>query len=206
MSCCSGCESGLGNCGSGLGAIPQQLSEMAGGNPFQFGFNVGYFNNELYRPEDIASVLENQGLSYNTHSYAVAGLINPYLAVEGYAVTSWPSASQFAEAIYQAISGAGYPVDYGSIQFRFETYAGSTVPAPPPMGGTPYPNTQPPPGGNQLPPAPPGQCVWSQMTFGDYVACQLGIKGAVQGAAAGATGALVGVFAIGLAAILLLKR
>jgi hypothetical protein len=61
---------------------------------------------------------------------------------------------------------------------------------------------------NQLPPAPPppGQCVWSQMTFGDYIACQLGIKGAVQGAAAGATGAIIGVFAIGIAAVILLKR
>jgi hypothetical protein len=171
-----------------LGAIPQQLPGISGGSPFQFGFNVGYFNNELYRPEEIAGVLDDQALSYDTRSYAVSGYLNPYLTIEGNAVTSWPSASDFGQAIYAAVSSAGYPIDYSSIQFRFQPSgpAGS-----PQWAGSPYPNTTGIPGGNVPAPLPPGQCSYSQQSLADYLACQLGIKSAVGGVTAGATGALL---------------
>lgn len=58
---------------------------------------------------------------------------------------------------------------------------------------------------NQLP-GQPGECKWSELDFGDYLACQLGIKGTVGGMAAGAMGALVGVGVLTLLAVVLLKR
>jgi hypothetical protein len=192
-----GCQGDYEHDYSLMGAIPQQLPAIGGGSPFQFGFNVGYFNNELYRPEEIAGILEDQALSYDTRSYAVAGYLNPYLTIEGNAVTNWPSASDFGQAIYSAVSGAGYPIDYSSIQFRFQPLGPSQSPQ---WAGTPYPNAGAAPGGNVPAPLPPGQCSYSQQSLSEYLACQLGIKSAVGGVTAGATGALL----IGGALIVLL--
>ena len=199
---------------TGMGRIPPQLSEMAGGNYFEFGYNPGVvegtFGNKIYQPEEIAVMLEQQeGLAYNARSYVVSGWLNPYIAIEGYAVTSWPSATQFAEAIYQAIANAGYPIDYGSIQFRFEPYTASTVPTPPPLTGTPYPNTQTQTtqrqNQNQIP-APQGRCDWNKLDFGQWIACQLGLRDPLTGALMGATGAAIGIGAIALVGVALLKR
>ena len=68
------------------------------------------------------------------------------------------------------------------------------------------PGTQTPTVNTNQPPPPPGTCVWSQMSVGDYIACQLGIKSAVQGVAAGAVGGLVGVAALVILGVALLKR
>lgn len=59
---------------------------------------------------------------------------------------------------------------------------------------------------NQKPPPPPGECDWDTQTFGDYIACQLGIKGAVSGLTAGATGAILGVGVLTVLAAVLLRR
>jgi hypothetical protein len=201
MSCCQECQSGMGCCNGmdGLmGAIPQQLPAIGGGAPFAFGFNTGYFRGELYAPEEIAKVLDDAALSYDTRSYYVAGWANPYLAVEGYAVTTWQSGSDFGQEIYNAISGAGYPIDYSSIQFRFEPMSGQS--SGPQMVGTPYPNT----GGTT--PASPGKCNWNQMSVGDYLACQMGITSPIGGIAAGTVGGVVGALILGLVVIAFVKR
>jgi hypothetical protein len=201
MSCCQGCQSGM-DCDSGMyglmGAIQQQLPAIGGGSPFAFGFNTGYFRGELYAPEEIAKVLDDAALSYDTRSYYLAGWANPYLTVEGYAVTTWQSGSDFGQEIYNAIAGAGYPIDYSSIQFRFEPMSGQ--PSGPPMVGTPYPNA----GGGA--PASPSQCDWHKLSFGDYLACQIGITSPIGGVAAGTVGGVVGALFLGLIAIAFIKR
>lgn len=53
---------------------------------------------------------------------------------------------------------------------------------------------------------PPGECSLNTQDFGDWVACQLGIKSTVGGMAAGAAGAMVGVGILTLLAVVLLKR
>lgn len=55
-------------------------------------------------------------------------------------------------------------------------------------------------------PLAPGECDLGKQDFGDWVACQLGIKSAIGGVAAGATGALVGVGVLTLLAVVVLKR
>lgn len=196
MSCCAGCDSGMGCMSHLMGAIEQRLPPIAGGGAFQFGFNTGYFRGELYKPEDIAPVLENAGLTYDTHSYYVAGSVNPYLTIEGNAVTTWSSGSDFGQAIYDAVSGAGFPIDYASIQFRFEPApaSGGGAPArPPAFVGTPYPT----PGARSpsVPQAPGGGCNFTTQNLPDYLACQLGVTPTVA-LVAGAIGALILIVAI----------
>jgi hypothetical protein len=65
---------------------------------------------------------------------------------------------------------------------------------------TPQPQT------NANQPLPPGACRWETMSFGDYVACQLGITSPFSGMAVGTVGALVGVGVVTLLAVVLLKR
>lgn len=176
MSCCDGCNNGYGCDAGGLGAIPQQMPAIAGGSPFQFGYNVGYFRNELYDPAEIGNMLENEeGLAYDARSYVVAGYLNPYLTVEGNAVTTWNNAADLGQAIYNAISSRGYPIDYSSIQFRVEPYYPPTAPGqqparPPAMVGTPYPTTNP-----TIPRDPSGGCSFQSLNLPDWLACQLGV-------------------------------
>jgi hypothetical protein len=214
MSCC--CESKYQSLGGLLerplmGAIPQQLPAIGGGSPLQFGFNEGILAPYQIDLEEMAKALEDQALSYDTRAYWLAGYVNRYITIEGYAVTTWQSGSDFGQAIYQALKGAGFNIDYGSIQFRFEPYYPPGQTAPPAMVGTPPPGSQSPvvtkpPSGSGSPPPPPGECDWDTQTFGDYIACQLGIKGAVAGATAGAMGALIGVGVLTVLGVVLLKR
>jgi len=52
----------------------------------------------------------------------------------------------------------------------------------------------------------PSPCDWSSMSFGEYIACQLGIRDPVTGALAGATGTIIGVGVIGVMAVLIARR
>lgn len=202
MACgCSncGCDSydaiaGLGRLGAsfGLGAIPQQMAAIAGGGPFAFGYNTGYFRGELYKVEDIAKVLEDSALAYDARSYHVAGYLNPYVTIEGNAVTQWDNAADFGQAIYNAVAGAGYPIDYGSIQFRAEPFypQGAQTPPPRPLVGTPYPTTTPGIFTSS------GACDFKTMGLPNWLACQLGVT-PTTAVVVGAIGALIVVAAIG---------
>lgn len=186
-----------------MGAIPQQLPGIGGGSSFQFGYNPGVisgtFGNKIYDPSEIAGVLEDAALSYDTRSYVDSGWLNPYIVVTGYAVTTWSSGSDFGQEIYNAIAGAGYPIDYGSIQFRFEPLSGQ--PAPPPMVGTPYPNTGSNATNPNAPAPPPGQCDFSKMSLTNYLACQLGVT-----PSSAATIGVVGTLGVVLLIALAVKR
>jgi hypothetical protein len=183
-------------CQSGLGAIPQQLGQIGGGAAFQFGFNVGYTGGGGAGNivSAIGDMLNESGLAYDAHSYQVAGVLNPFITVEGNAVTTWPSATDFAQAIYNAIVASGFPVDYGSIQFRYQGDQGSAQ-----WSGTPYQTPQ------TTPTSSPGACDLNA-GFGSWVACELGIKDPLTGAALGSAGTAIGIGAILLVTLLLIKR
>jgi len=57
-----------------------------------------------------------------------------------------------------------------------------------------------------LPTGQPSRCVWETMSFGDYVACQLGITSPIGGMGVGAFGALVAVGIGTLILVTVLKR
>jgi len=182
MGCCDGCNAGMGcvegtgafmaqrgNLPGGLGAIPQQMPAVAQGGAFAFGYNTGYFNNDLYTPEQIGPVVEGAGLGVNVRSYHVAGYLNPYLTIEGNAAQAWPNASDLGQAIFNTVTGAGFPVDYTSIQFRVQPAQAQPAP-PPPMVGTPYPTPNP-----TIPRDAQGGCSYSSLSLPDWLACQLGV-------------------------------
>jgi hypothetical protein len=58
----------------------------------------------------------------------------------------------------------------------------------------------------QTQPNQPGQCSWSKQSFGDFIACELGINSPISGVGVGAVGALVGVGVLTLIAVVALKR
>lgn len=240
MGCCNDCDSGMGDCGSGLGSL---MGSLAAGSRvrvgFPFAYNLGYDPAEI--ESQIVSYIQDalynylgDGATFRDVRISVSApgwFSDGYITAEATTQTELPSANAFGDM-----------VEYGLKQYlpritisrRDETlvdYYGQGQPQGSPSSGVPqvcswdtmdfrdyldcqlsigkFSKTgQQAPQVNTNPQAPPkpGECVWSQMSFGDYVACQLGIKGAVQGAAAGATGAIVGVFAIGLIAVLVLKR
>jgi hypothetical protein len=203
MGCCDSHDLaglyGLSGLNGLMGAIPQQLPAIGGGSPFQFGFNEGLLVPYQLDLEDMAKMLEDRALSYDTRVSWLAGYANRYITIEGYAVTTWQSGSDFGQAIYQALKDAGFDIDYASIQFRFEPMSGQ--PSGPQMVGTPYPNTGQP---QIKPPQQPSKC--AGMSPGNWIACQLGIESPLGGMATGTVGALLAVGLGTLVLVAVLKR
>jgi hypothetical protein len=205
MSCCSGCESGMG-CSSHwglsglMGVITQGMGPLNAGGSFSFGFNPGYARSPFMDFSTLAGMVEAQGLSYNTQSFVYSGSLNPYVVINGNANQYWDSATDLANQILGILQANSVPVDVSSIQFQAEPCpdCGS---APPPMVGLPAP-----PSGSAAPPPPPGQCNFSQQGFGTWIACELGIKDPITGALIGSAGTAVGIGVLALVAILLIKK
>lgn len=236
MACCNDCDyghdcgSGLGSLMGNLAAG----SRLRVG--FEFDYNLAYNPDEIepqitsYIQDALYNYLAD-GVTFSDVRVTVqprGWISSGYITVEATTRTPLPSPNSFGDMVAYGI--AQY-LNRIVVTRRDETLVdsyGSGQPAGSPPAGVPQVCdasvmdawewaqctlglgqwSKPPAGQVNTNPQPPqaGQCVWSQMSFGDYVACQLGIKSAVQGAAAGATGAIIGVAAIGLVAILLLKR
>jgi hypothetical protein len=140
------------------------------GSRFQFGFNLGYFRSQIFTESELAAVLENAGLSYDTISYYVAGVFNPFVTIEGASNLYWDSAIDFCNGIRNAIQGAGYPLDVSSVQCNVENQSGQPGQAP-----AITPVQQPSTGGSN--PAVPhnqqGGC--GGLSIPDWLACTLGV-------------------------------
>jgi hypothetical protein len=166
MSCCNDCASGHGNCGSGLGSVPQQMPGIDAGAPFQFGANFELLGACQADIADFAGWIESAGLSYNTVSYQVSGsFVNPYWTIEGNAKNAWASGSDLGNAIYNVMVSRGCAVDAGSIQFRAQPSAQQQG-QPPAWSGSPYPA----PGATSG-----GECNFNLQNFPDWLACELGV-------------------------------
>jgi hypothetical protein len=137
MGCGCGCERD-----SLMGAL--SLPPVKAGARFQFGYNTGY-NTGPFQASDIAQGLNGMGLTSEAVSYVLSGTLSYYIAVEGKSGRDWASGSDFRDAIYNAIVGAGFSIDPATINFNVETAPGaytppnvvSTTPAGP---GTPTPS------------------------------------------------------------------
>jgi len=206
MSCCRACDSGMG-CTSGLGhlmgAIQQQLPPANAGAPFTFDFNEPLVRAVFNSPEDIAGWLEAAGVSYNTTSYKLAGILHPYVRVQGNANAYWDSGSDLGFEIYNTIIANGYDVDPASINFSVEPYYPAKYKAPPAPVGSPAPTATISP--NTSTASSSSQCDLQTMGFGNWAACELGIS-PIAGAAFGGVGALVGVGMLALIVLVAFKR
>lgn len=207
-SCCGGCQSGMA-CESGLsglygldglsGLMGQiGLAPIKAGAAFQLGFNEPLLRDLFADPAEIAGWVVGAGLARDARSYKYAGAVYPFIVLEGRSTRDYPSGGDLKDALLSVIVMNGYDVDFSTVQFHFEAAPGSA----PPVVHTGPPGSP----GVPPPPPPPGQCSLRTQDFGDWVACQLGIKSPLGGVGAGAAGALIGVGVITLLAVVLLKR
>lgn len=227
MGCCSSCESGLYGCESdlpglsglyGLDGLTGLMGELlAPGSRIRVGFNFTMANT------DYGLAAEEQGFQnvrsalrqhlqelgiFSSVNVTVTppqylNIVDGYILVEGTVSDGQDNPRNIGDAAQYKLSS-----DYrlGIIITTRDPEMIDYVP--PEAQGKPgvAQVTQQPQQRDSSPPAQPGDCVWSQMSFGDYVACQLGIKSPLGGVTAGAAGALVGVGVITLLAVVLLKR
>lgn len=224
MSCCQQCDQ------SGLGALAQfyglrglgilDLPPMKAGASFSLGVELSGWDvylihiTEAQAIEDIRKAVQNTGYVQDLQVYSMAGWtdFNPFIVINGRARYDHGSASHLRGHILSAVGSSGYDYDAGSVRFEADTYDPATgqVHTDPKMrrrdnpegGGT----TPPPSDKGATPPSGKQECKWSEMEFGDYVACVLGIKGAVSGMTAGATGAILGVAVLAAVAVVAMKR
>lgn len=148
MACCCD-QSGLSGLYGldGLNGLMGQLSlpPVKKGARFQFGYNVGYTAGG-FRAEGVAEATNAAGLTFDAVSSYLAGVLNPFIALEGRSNRDWNSGSDFRDALNNAIAGAGYPIEPQSIQFNVETVSDGYTP--PPVSSTRPPGTG---GGSQIP-------------------------------------------------------
>ena len=213
MSCCYGCEqSGLGCSGhseyqllGGLLERPLMGALVPAGTRFRLGMHItesGYFEAGKQRAiDDIRTCLLQSG-AFAEINVSVTGVVNRYYLIQGRTTDSLNDTEALKNLIVGWIQACAVgvqsvdDVDSLIIDSIPAQYANQT--------GVQQPNYQDYTGQQNQ---PPGQkCEWSKMSFGNYVACQLGIKDAIGGVTAGATGALVGVGALTILAVVLLKR
>jgi len=179
-----------------MGAIQPQMGPLDVGGYFEFGYNTGY-NTGPFDAASIAPLVEAQGYSYNTQSFKVSGTLSYYISITGNSNVYWSEASDLANAILQILQSNGYSVDVNSIQFRAQTAGTASA-----LGGTPYPNPNLPPGA----PPPPGQCSFSTQGFGQWIACEMGLKDPITGALLGSAGTAIGIGVVALVALILIKK
>lgn len=220
MSCCSGCQSGS-NCESfglsglyGLDGLAGLMGALvAAGSEVKVGFayNVSATSEQQFQgettPAYIQKVLRGALLGSGLFS-SVAVIINPeasiirdgYILIQGLLYTDQvmpEEVGNIAESLIREYLTAIHMTRRDAVWVL-------SRPANRPEATAPFNPTQT--GQQNQLPGQPGECKWATMDFGDYLACQLGIKGTVGGMAAGAMGALVGVGVLTLLAVVVLKR
>jgi hypothetical protein len=230
MSCCYECEqSGMGCYGQSeyplLGGLLGQafgLENVVAGSQVRVGFEYridragGYdLSATQDLPKAIRDCLYRYGYFQNVRATIAPGWINDYVTIEGVTAVDFLFSEDIGELVHQALAEC---LPFLSINKR-DTVKIDAIP----QGSAGNPNIAQPTGAQSGPlytggqnqasqtgagtgASPKQECKWSEMSFGDFVACQLGIKGTVGGIAAGATGALVGVGALTILAVVLLKR
>lgn len=217
MGCCNDCESGLGNCGSGLSGLygldglHGLMGELvAAGSVVRVGFafemaNTDYgLNSEAQGFQNVASALRQHLLELGVFS-SVSVTVNPpqYFGLQdGYITVQATTAD-----------GQSDPRNVGDMaQYKLSDYTLGVIVTkrdsevidfvPPSAVGQPgvAQVTRPPQTNTNQPPPSSGACNWQTQRWYDYAACQLGITSPIGGVTAGAVG---GLLAVGVGALIL---
>jgi|SRR5215475_5368721 len=213
MSCCAGCLKGYG-CSSnfpsfGLTGLMAGTT-VAAGSHIQAGFHFNFAATSAQNAEgwtetgfiidSITFQLYKYGLfsavNVSVQPPAYLGLQGGYITVDGWITQDYPTVMDMQTAIKQGIQDSGVPISITGA----DTPNVQEVPANRPDAVQPYTTN---PAAN--PNANPEECDWNSMSFGTYIACQLGIKSAVAGVEAGAVGAVVAVGFLVLASFVLIQ-
>lgn len=216
MSCCNKCEQSGGNCNQGLGLLGQQGtattgdyvlagSRIAWGGHIvqqQDGAAVGWTQN---LEASIKNALWAHGGFSEVNAGQIGGWLNPYISIR---VTTRSDFAHLAD-VFATIEGAIWQSGYApeSTDFVVEyspaspgqsgvatAGTGGTINTPSPVsgGGSWWPFGG---GGSSNSNSSPSECDWANMSWGNYLACQLGIK-PTEAVIVGAIGALAGVILI----------
>lgn len=221
MSCCKGCQSGMGCCGSGLsglygldnlmGALLAAGSQVRVGFAYESVATQSQINQGLDRPVYIQDMLRNSLLE--------AGVF------DSVSVTVSPPPVSFLTDGYILIQGInrGQQSNPDNIGLTVQNFIAQALPAiavtrrdPVVIDAIPasaqgrsdvaQPNWQQYTPQAQQQQAQAGECNWDRLSFGDYIACQLGITSPLGGVGVGAVGALVAVGVGTLILVAVLRR
>jgi len=215
MSCCNECEQSGGNCNQGLGLLGQQ-GTVTTGDYVLAGSKIAW-GGHIVQQQDNAAVGWTQELEgriknalwahggfSNVNAGQLGGWLNPYISIRVTTGVDFAHLSDVFDTIEGAIWQSGYApestdfvVEYSPAQPNQSGIAtagtGGTVNASNSSGGGswwPFGG-----GGSGGSISSPSECDWASMSWGNYLACQLGIK-PTEAVIVGAVGALVGVIAI----------
>lgn len=208
-----GCDCGCNDCGGlsglyGLNGLMGQLltagSAMRVGVAYNFDWSSTGVEAERQGPNWLRSAILTQLQSlgiFSAINVAVQppgylGFVDGYITVQLSLSEDQSAPQNVTDMVHYAIATYAPGIVINRIEHAIDQVGAGSVAQVTPQQ-TPQTNTNPP---------PPGACQWETMKFGDWVACQLGIKDAIGGVAAGATGALIGVGVITLLAVVVLKK
>ena len=214
MSCCSGCQSGMGCCESSglsglygldrlMGALVATGSRVRAGFEYSSNASIAQHSAGDDTAANIQEVLSGAMLGSGVFSQAFVQVNEPawmgyqhgYIIAQGTTYQDVSDPSQISDLIAGLIQQF-LPV---LTVTRRDPVAIDYVP--PNAAGRPGvqqvydPSRVQTPGQQQ-----PGQCNWNTQSFGDYIACQLGISSPIGGVGVGAVGALL---AVGLGTLVL---
>lgn len=215
MSCCVGCQSGMGCCSSGLsglyaldglsglmGALVASGSRVRAGFEYQSRASIAQHNAGEDSTATIQDVLSGAMLGsgifrdafVQVNEPAWGGLQNGYITAQGTTYTDVNDPYEISTLIAGLI--ASY-LPVLTVTRRDPVYVDYVPPEAATRPGVQqiYNEGTIRPGQQQQ-----GECNWDQQSFGDYIACQLGITSPIGGVGVGAVGALL---AVGLGTLVL---
>lgn len=210
MGCCYGCESGMG-CESGLYGLSGLMGQLLeSGSIARVGFAYNYdwtqagVDAERQGPGWLRSAVITQlqaldifsSINVSVQPPAYQNFQDGYITVQVALKDAQGSPSHIGDTAQYAIQAyaPGIAIKRRD-QVVIDYAAPGSVAQVTPQQQSPLPSPQ-----------GQSQCNWDQLSFGDYVACQLGISSPIGGVGIGAMGALLGVGVITLLAVVLLKR
>lgn len=222
MSCCEGCQSGLsGCCGSGLsglygldnlmGALLAPGSQVRVGFAYETVATQSQINQGLERPVYIQDMLRNSlleagifdSVSVTVTPPPVSFLTDGYILVQGITRGQQGDPDNIGQIIQSFISQALPAIR----TTRRDPVVIDAVPANAQgQSNIAQPNWQQYTPQAQQQQAQAGECNWDTQSFGDYIACQLGISSPIGGVGVGAVGALLAVGLGTLVLVAVLKR
>lgn len=220
MSCCSGCQSGMGCCGSGLsglygldrlmGALVASGSRVRAGFEYQSNASIAEHNAGEDTAATIQQVLTGAMLGSGVFSQAFVQVNEPaWMGLQhGYITASGTTYADVNDPYEISNLIAGLIQDYLPVLTVTRRDPVAIDYVPPNAVGKPGvqqvydPSRQ----ATQNQSGQPGECKWDQLSFGDFIACNLGITSPIGGIGVGAVGALLAVGLGTLVLVAVLKR
>ena len=222
MSCCTGCQSGMGCCESSglsglygldnlMGALLAPGSQVRVGFAYETNATQSQINQGLERPVYIQDMLRNSLLEAGIFD-SVSVIVTPppvsfltdgYILVQGVTRSQQGNPDNIGQIVQSFIAQALPAI---AVTRRDPVVIDAIPASAQGKSDTVQPNWQQYTPQAQQQQAQAGECNWDTQSFGDYVACQLGITSPIGGVGVGAVGALLAVGLGTLVLVAVLKR